>query len=70
MKACFRQEKTAISKMHSIGNRTYKIKRQIQIQRNGMFTASSQHIELSMTGERLGGGISSQIPETNVSIVT
>lgn len=63
-KARFRQEKIAISNMHSIGNRTYKeIKRQIQIQIKGMFTASSQRIKSSMTGGRLQAGISSQIPE-------
>lgn len=28
-----------------------------------MFTASSQHIKLSMTGGRLEAGISSQIPD-------
>lgn len=65
-KASFRQEKIAISNMHVIGNRTYKIRIQIK----GMFTASSQRIKSSMTGGRLEAGISSQIPERNISIET
>lgn len=32
-----------------------------------MFTASSQRIKLSMTGGRLEAGISSQIPDTDIS---
>lgn len=66
-KAQFRQEETAISNMHSIGNRTYKRSkdRYKSKKRNVYSIKSADQIE-SDRREALSR-ISSQIPDRNIS---